>query len=61
MARTNNPADMTVVEIINDVRDQICRNYCKHSEQYLAIYKDPDEGLERLLADMCHFCPVNRL
>ena len=61
MARTNNPADMTVVEIINDVRVQICNNYCKYTEEYLSKFEDPDDAFENMLADKCHFCPFNRL
>lgn len=59
--RRANKADMNVSEQIEAVRESICSDYCKYTEQYLATYKDPDDAEERLLADMCNFCPLCRL
>ena len=53
--------DMTIAEQVEAVKEQICRDYCKHTEAYLATYKDLDEANEKLLADMCNFCPLCRL
>lgn len=61
MTRHNNRADMTITEIIEDVKENICEDYCKYTEQYLSCYKDPDEAQEKLLADMCQYCPLTRL
>ena len=61
MSRHNNKAEMTVGEIIEDVKEQICDEYCKYTEQYLACYKDPDEAQEKLLADICQFCVMREL
>lgn len=46
---------------IERIKEEICSDYCKHTEAYLSCYKDPDEAQEKLLADMCQYCPVNRL
>ena len=59
--RQNNKADMTVTEQIEAIKEQICDDYCKHTEAYLSCYKDPDEAQQKLLADMCNFCPLTRL
>ena len=61
MSRHNNKMDMTIAEQVEAVKEQICRDYCKHTEAYLATYKDLDEANEKLLADMCNFCPLCRL
>lgn len=59
--RKHNKEDMTVCEQIEAIKEQICRDYCKNTEAYLSTYKDPDEAEEKLLADMCNFCPLCRL
>lgn len=59
--RHNNKMDMTVSEQIAAVREKICDEYCKYTEQYLACYKDPDEAQEKLLADICQYCPMREL
>ena len=61
VTRHNNKMDMTIAEQVEAVKEQICRDYCKHTEEYLSCYKDPDEAEEKLLADMCNFCPLSRL
>ena len=61
MTRHNNKSDMTVREIIEDVKDNICENYCKYTEQYRGCFKDPMEADENKIADMCHFCVMGRL
>ena len=59
--RHNNKMDMTIAEQVEAVKEQICRDYCKHTEAYLATYKDPDEAQEKLLADICQYCPMREL
>lgn len=59
--RHNNKMDMTIAEQIAAVREKICDDYCKYTEQYLGCYKDPDEAQEKLLADMCQYCPMREL
>ena len=59
--RHNNKMDMTIAEQVEAVKEQICRDYCKHTEAYLGKYKDPDEAQEKLLADICQFCVMREL
>ena len=61
MTRHNNKAEMSITEIIEDVKENICDDYCKYTEQYRSCYKDPDEAQEKLLSDMCNYCPLCRL
>lgn len=61
MTRKNNVQDMSISEQIEAIKEGICDDYCKYTEQYRACYKDPDEAQERLMADMCNFCPLIRL
>lgn len=59
--RSINKEDMTIPEQIAAVREKICDAYCRYTEQYLSCYKDPDEAQEKLLADMCQYCPMREL
>ena len=61
MTRHNNKAEMSITEIIEDVKENICDDYCKYTEQYRSCYKDPDEAQEKLFSDMCNYCPLCRL
>ena len=61
MTRHNNKMDMTVGEQIEAVKELICRDYCKHTEEYLSSYKDPDEAWEKQNADICNYCPMKEL
>lgn len=46
---------------IEEIRERICQDYCKYTEQYLSCYKEPDEATEKLLSDMCEYCPLGGL
>ena len=61
MTRHNNKMDMTVGEQIEAVKEDICDNKCRITQEYLSQYKDPDEAYEKMLADACHFCSMSRL
>lgn len=52
---------MTVVEIIVEVVEKMCSDYCKFPEQYVKEYGDSDEGLNKMFEDHCDKCPLNRL
>lgn len=43
-----------VREIIKEVIEKICNDYCKYPEEYR-------EKCERLIDDQCCNCPLNRL
>lgn len=52
--------EKNVQEIIEEVKTEICDNYCK----YPAIYdtrKDSGEDYDRMLGEKCDRCPLNRL
>lgn len=64
--RRNNPADMTVREQIEDVREKVCDNYCKYPaayyDSYLAdIYETEDQANEAMQHEQCEKCPLMRL
>ena len=61
MTRHNNIQDMTIGEQVEAIKEELCRDYCRHTQEYLSCYKDPDEAQEKLLADMCQYCVMNRL
>ena len=49
---------MTVTETIEEVKTDICNDYCRYPREY-----DPDEhdGIELWNTDICGNCPLNRL
>ena len=61
MARKINKEDMTIPEQIAAVREKICSDYCRYTQEYLSCYKDPDEAWERQSADICNYCPMREL
>lgn len=54
--RRNNTAEMTVIEQISKVREEVCDNYCRYPD----IRK---HGLisQETFEDVCEYCPLNRL
>ena len=46
-----------VPEIIEEVKDDICNNYCKWPD----IWDEEAEGCELEESDHCRNCPLNRL
>ena len=52
--------EKSVNEIIVEVKEEICNNYCK----YQAIYdtrEDSGEDYDRMCGEKCDRCPLNRL
>ena len=52
--------DKNVQEIIEEVKSEICDNYCK----YPAIYntrEDSGVDYDRMFEEKCDRCPLNRL
>lgn len=47
----------SVTEILEEVREDICTNYCK----YPAVYGEGDSEFDRLMHERCESCPLNRL
>lgn len=48
---------MSITEIIEDVKADICNNYCK----YPHIFDEESEGCELCESDICRNCPLGRL
>lgn len=48
---------MSITEIIEDVKADICNNYCK----YPHIFDEESEGCELCESDICQNCPLGRL
>lgn len=48
---------MSITEIIDDVKADICNNYCK----YPHIFDEESEGCELCESDICTNCPLGRL
>lgn len=48
---------MSITEIIEDVKADICNNYCK----YPHIFDEESEGCELCESDICQNCPLVRL
>lgn len=52
--------EKTVSEIIEEVKTEICDNYCK----YPAIYdtrEDSSENYDEMMEKICANCPLDRL
>ena len=47
----------SVTEIIEEVKDDICGNYCKYPD----IWDEEAQGIELCESDICRNCPLNRL
>lgn len=45
----------SITDIIEEVKEDICSNYCKHPEKY-----EPDEW-DNVFEEVCKDCPLDRL
>ena len=52
---------MTRTEKMEQIKEQMCDNYCKYPNQYYLAHEDPEEGFEEMLRDICENCPLNDL
>lgn len=50
---------MTIIEQLNQLREQICDDYCKYSEEIRQAATDKE--YEELLSEHCDSCPLNML
>lgn len=51
----------TVTEILDEIENEICRNYCKYPDICMAEVKDPDMADDLLYDRYCENCPFNRI
>lgn len=49
---------MSATEIIEEVKDQICNDYCRYPREW---DEEEHDGLELYDSDICANCPLNRL
>lgn len=49
--------DKTVTQIIEEIKDNMCTNYCK----YPMLWDEEKEGMELCDSEHCQNCPLNRL
>lgn len=50
---------MTIIEQLNTIREKICDDYCKYSEEIHQAATDKE--YEELLSEHCDGCPFNDL
>lgn len=50
----NRDRDMTVSDIIEDVKNAICDDYCKYPDEY------GPAGFDDMIAEKCEDCPLGR-
>ena len=53
--------EKTVPEMIQEICDQICNDYCKYPDQVRSQVKDVDDAENTLMAIYCDGCPLQRL
>jgi len=52
---------VTVMNLLIEVADAICEDYCKYPAVCEAERKDPDEAEDLLYEKYCANCPLNKL
>ena len=50
-----------ITDELLEIAEEMCDNYCKDPEQYLAQHKDPDKAYDVLIEEKCENCPLFRL
>lgn len=53
--------DKSCYNLMCEVIEDICDNYCKWPEKYKGEIKDEDEAYDKLMAEKCENCPLNKL
>lgn len=48
---------MSITEILEDVREQMCNDYCRYPREW----DEEAEGCELIDSDVCANCPLNKL
>jgi hypothetical protein len=51
---------MTKKELIEEVKEDMCDNYCKYPFEYLMQYEDPEDAHEKMLDEVCNDCPLTK-
>ena len=59
--RRNNIADMTIVEQMAAIKEEVCELYCNRHDEALKRFGDTQEMQEWLKGNECKYCPMGRL
>lgn len=51
----------TITRQFEQIKGQMCDDYCKWLEIFMEIEQDPDEAYEKLLNEKCADCPLQKL
>lgn len=54
--RRNNPAEMTILEQLKKIKEEVCTSYCK----YVSRNRNGHMS-NKLFDDICNRCPLNKL
>ncbi|MBQ1294566.1 MAG: hypothetical protein IIY21_11035 [Clostridiales bacterium] len=54
--RRNNPAEMTIYEQLEKIKEEVCTRYCRY-----ALRNRNGHMSNKLLDDTCTRCPLNKL
>ena len=54
--------EKTITQLLQEIADDFCENYCKYPDVCMSERKDPDEAEDLLYSEYCNkACPFNRL
>ena len=59
--RKNNFADMTVVEQLVRIREDVCEYACKYREEAKKAYSGDDTMQRLAIQRYCHECPLGKI
>ena len=54
-------SEKTVPEMLSDIAEAICNDYCKFRDQVRSQAKDIDMAEDMLLKSYCDSCPLQRM
>ena len=46
---------------IEEIKENMCDNYCRFPLEYSFEFEDPEEGFEEMMSERCANCPLNDL
>ena len=50
-----------ITELVEEVKEDICDNYCKYPTQYQMEHEDSEETFDLMTSEIYAECPLNRL
>lgn len=52
---------MTIPQMLENIAEDICINYCKYPNNYMQAIKDVDEAMEKMQTEKCEYCPLQQI